>query len=193
MACHRPGKFSKKGLSGTCHQPRSLLRTRHCNLSHVSALQQQVKRLCKKELARTWRAGRAAETVGAGRSLSSAGGGRWRLRRRRPIEKTLDQGRARNRGRSPASLSARVSPGLQPALALGPQSVRAFRRHPLSGHTSIYIPHAAAPPFPSLELSIHHPLAKAKGLAPDSRARLVSCLVLFLPAAHCCLPRMKVH
>jgi hypothetical protein len=74
-----------------------------------------------------------AETVGAGRSLSSAGGGVAVTAKKanRKNAGSGERGRARDRGRSPASLSvALVSPGLQPALARNPSALSGATHSP---------------------------------------------------------------
>ena len=69
--------------------------------------------------------------AGGRRSLSSAGEARWRLRRRRPIEKRggrPEEGSERS-GEISASLSARVAPGLCPALARNPSALSGATHH----------------------------------------------------------------
>ena len=66
--------------------------------------------------------------AGGRRSLSSAGEARWRLRRRRPIEKRGEEGSERS-GEISASLSARVAPGLRPALARNPSALSGATHH----------------------------------------------------------------
>lgn len=88
---------------------------------------------------------------GGRRSLSSAGEARWRLRRRRPIEKRRGAGGERS-GEISASLSTRVAPGLhtQPWPAIHPR----FPAPPTTGHRR-YIPAPRPYPASKLDLSIH--------------------------------------
>ncbi|TKW05677.2 hypothetical protein SEVIR_7G191401v4 [Setaria viridis] len=83
---------------------------------------------------------------GGRRSLSSTGEARWRLRRRRPIEK---RGGSERSGEISASLSARAAPGLhtEPWPAIHPR----FPAPPTTGHRHIYPRRGLIPP---LDLSI---------------------------------------
>ena len=83
--------------------------------------------------------------AGGRRSLSSAGEARWRLRRRRPIEKRggrQEEGSERS-GEISASLSARVAPGSHPALARNPSALSGATHH-RAGHRAPIYTRAAA-------------------------------------------------
>ena len=80
--------------------------------------------------------------AGGRRSLSSAGEARWRLRRRRPIEKRGEEGSERS-GEISASLSARVAPGLHPALSRNPSALSGATHH-RAGHRAPIYTRAAA-------------------------------------------------
>jgi hypothetical protein len=113
------------------------------------------------------------------RSLSSAGEARWRLRRRRPIEKRGGRG-ARDRGRSPRRCPPRVAPGLHPALARNPSALSGATHH----RPPPYIPTPlAAGLIPPLHIPID-PADDSEGASDPSKHIKVASISPLISSSH---------